>query len=77
MAVLGRVSGNWMSWVNVSNKKLMDRGIRLIADLGKTDYRTACIKIFEAVEKLENEWDLAEEKPSAVQYVLKELQEGK
>ena len=55
----------------------MDRGIRLIADLGKTDYRTACIKIFEAVEKLEKEWDLAEEKPSAVQYVLKELQEGK
>ena len=77
MAVLGRVSGNWMSWVNVSNKKLMDRGIRLIADLGKTDYRTACIKIFEAVEKLDNEWDLAEEKPSAVQYVLKELQAGK
>ena len=38
MAVLGRITSNWMSWVNVSNKKLMDRGIRLICEIGGVDY---------------------------------------
>jgi N-acetylmuramic acid 6-phosphate etherase len=50
MTRLGRVTGNWMSWVNVSNKKLLDRGVRLVAEIGDVDYKTACIAVFEAIE---------------------------
>lgn len=73
MAVLGRITGNWMSWVDVTNKKLMDRGIRLICEIGGLDYRTGCIRIFEAVEELENTHRASDEKVSAVQYVLKQM----
>ena len=72
MAVLGRITGNWMSWVDVSNKKLIDRAARLIAEIGNLDYRTACLKLFEAIEVLEKN-SQSEEKMSVVQYVLKQL----
>ena len=75
MVVLGRVTGNWMSWVDVTNKKLMDRGIRLISEIGGLDYRESCIRIFEAVEILENSSLPAQEKPSAVQYVVNHLKQ--
>ncbi|MBQ7403491.1 MAG: sugar phosphate isomerase [Lentisphaeria bacterium] len=73
MAVLGRITSNWMSWVNVSNKKLMDRGIRLICEIGGIDYKTACIMIYEAVEELENNFNASEEQVSVVQHVLNKL----
>lgn len=73
MAVLGRITSNWMSWVNVSNKKLMDRGIRLICEIGGVDYKTACIMIYEAVEELENNFNASEEQVSVVQHVLNKL----
>jgi len=73
MAVLGRVTGNWMSWVDVTNKKLMDRGIRLISEIGGLDYRESCIRLFEAVEELESSHIASREKVSAVQFVLKKL----
>ncbi|MBQ7207909.1 MAG: sugar phosphate isomerase [Lentisphaeria bacterium] len=50
MVRLGRVSGNWMSFVAPTNKKLIDRSTRLIADLGHVDYQTACELLFEAME---------------------------
>ena len=28
MAAMGRIAGNWMSWVSMSNKKLIDRCIQ-------------------------------------------------
>ena len=74
MAVMGRVTSNWMSWVNLSNKKLMDRGIRLVSEIGKIDYKSACIKIYEALEELEKVHDRSQEATSVVQYVLKRLQ---
>ncbi|MBO5822211.1 MAG: sugar phosphate isomerase [Lentisphaeria bacterium] len=74
MAVMSRVTGNWMSWVNLSNKKLMDRGIRLVSEIGGIDYKTACIKIYEALEELEKVHDRSQEATSVVQYVLKRLQ---
>ncbi len=70
MTRLGRVTGNWMSWVNVSNKKLMDRGIRLVSEIGGVDYRTACIAVFEAVEALKTR---PEDRRSPVQYALESL----
>lgn len=74
MAVLGRITGNWMSYVDVTNKKLLDRGIRLIAEIGKLDYRESCFRLFEAVEVLARTTRASEEKISAVQYVLNRLE---
>jgi N-acetylmuramic acid 6-phosphate etherase len=54
MVVLGRVAGNWMSCVAISNKKLIDRAIRLISELGKVDYHTACVELFRTVEEQSN-----------------------
>ena len=48
MVRLGRVTGNWMSWVDVSNKKLIDRAIRLIVELGHINYPDACKRLFDA-----------------------------
>lgn len=67
----GRVSGNWMSYVALSNKKLIDRGIRLLAELGSLSYENAALKIFEAMEECTVQ--PGEERPSAVQYALKKL----
>ena len=72
MVRMGRVTGNWMSFVDVTNKKLMDRAIRLISEIGGIDYRESCIKLFQAVEELSGP-PAGAEKPSAVQYVLDRL----
>jgi len=68
----GRVSGNWMSYVALSNKKLIDRGIRLLAELGRLSYEDAAVRVFEAMEATA---DLppGSERVSAVQYALKKL----
>ena len=72
MAILGRITGNWMSWVDTTNKKLIDRATRLISEIGGMDYRTACIAVFEAMEAIA-QLPPAKEKVSAVQYVLNKL----
>lgn len=70
MARLGRITGNWMSWVDCTNKKLLDRGTRLLVEIAGVDYRTACIALFEALEQENN---CGEEKSSPVQIALKKL----
>ena len=67
MALLGRISGNWMSWVDCTNKKLMDRGTRLLVELAEVDYRTASETLFEAMDAVE---EAKGEKPSPVQLAL-------
>ena len=73
MVVLGRVTSNWMSFVDVTNKKLMDRGIRLICEIGNLSYKESCLLIFETVENLEKSHKQGDEKPSAVQVALASL----
>ncbi|MPN28658.1 N-acetylmuramic acid 6-phosphate etherase [bioreactor metagenome] len=73
MVKFGRVSGNWMSHVSISNKKLIDRGIRLLAELGNLEYADACYALFEAVEAMKHEHFEGNEPPSAVQYALRRL----
>ncbi len=51
MVRLGRVSGNWMSYVAISNKKLIDRAIRLVAELGDMDYHRACEELFLSISE--------------------------
>lgn len=73
MVCLGRVTGNWMSWVDVTNKKLLDRGIRLLAEIGKLDYEAAALLLFESIEALAASNRPGGEKPSAVQHALQKL----
>ena len=72
MARLGRLSGNWMSHVDVSNKKLLDRGTRLIAELANVAYADACAELFRSVEELKAVPPGAE-RPSPVQHALRRL----
>lgn len=75
MAEMGRIAGNWMSWVSMSNKKLIDRCIRLVSELGRVDYGTAAETVFAAQEWVESQdWSKSEE-PSPVQVALKSLRE--
>lgn len=72
MVRLGRVTGNWMSWVDVSNKKLLDRATRLVAELCGVDYRTACVELFRSIEELAS-LPPGEARPSPVQHTLRRL----
>ena len=72
MVVLGRVTSNWMSWVDCTNKKLLDRGTRLISEIGGLDYQESCIRLFAALEEIAKNPPSAD-RVSAVQYVLKRL----
>ena len=73
MAAMGRIAGNWMSWVSMSNKKLIDRSIRLLVELGHIPYEEAAQRIFAAQEWVQaQDWSKAEE-PSPVQVALAEL----
>ena len=73
MAAMGRIAGNWMSWVSMSNKKLIDRCIRLIVELGRVDYTRAAETVFAAEEWIASQnWSTREE-PSPVQVALKSL----
>jgi N-acetylmuramic acid 6-phosphate etherase len=73
MVLMGRVLGNWMSWVDVTNKKLKDRGIRLISDICGISYKEACYALHESLEDLKSFEISAGEKPSPVQYTVKRL----
>ena len=73
MAAMGRVAGNWMSWVSISNKKLIDRGIRLLSELGGVGYEEAAQRIFAAEEWVEAQDWTGREEPCAVQVALADL----
>ncbi len=73
MVLMGRVLGNWMSWVDVTNKKLKDRGIRLISDICNMSYEEACYALHESLEELKSYNFSEKEKPSPVQYTIKKI----
>ncbi len=73
MILSGRVTGNWMSCVEISNKKLRDRGIRLISELCGLSYRDACYTLHEAIEKLKEETPPGAERLSPVQYTINQF----
>lgn len=76
MAAMGRVAGNYMSWVSISNKKLTDRGIRLLRDLGNISYDEAAQRLFSAQEWIDaRDWS-TKERPCAVQVALERLRKG-
>lgn len=74
MAAMGRIAGNWMSWVSMSNKKLIDRSIRLVAELGRVGYEEAAQRIFAAQEWVQaQDWSKTDE-PSPVQVAIRGLE---
>jgi N-acetylmuramic acid 6-phosphate etherase len=76
MVRMGRVTGNWMSWVEVTNKKLRDRAIRLIAEICGLPYREACYALHETIEKLKEENGTGRERPSPVQFTINQYRSG-
>lgn len=46
MALHGRISGNWMTHLQPTNKKLIDRGSRIIAGIAGISYEEACRALF-------------------------------
>ena len=70
MAAMGRVAGNWMSHVAISNKKLIDRGIRLLSELGRIPYEEAAQRLFAAEEWIAAQDWSGREEPCAVQVAL-------
>ncbi|MGE4565873.1 MAG: hypothetical protein AB7F32_13445, partial [Victivallaceae bacterium] len=72
MVKLGRVAGTWMSFVAVSNKKLIDRAIRLVAELSSLEYREAAHELFRSIEEIAAMPPDCE-RPSTVQHTLKRL----
>ncbi|MBR4653079.1 MAG: hypothetical protein IKO72_06930 [Kiritimatiellae bacterium] len=73
MAAMGRIAGNWMSWVSMSNKKLVDRCIRLLVELGGVSYEEAAQRIFSAQEWIASQDWSSREEPSPVQVALAAL----
>ena len=73
MTAIGRVAGNWMSYVSMSNKKLIDRSIRLVVELGRVDYGTAAETVFAAKEWIAAQDWTREEEPSPVQVALRQI----
>lgn len=74
MGKFGRLNGNWMAHVDATNKKLIDRSVRLVSEIAKVDYKTACVTLFEALEEMEN-WPLDRKKTiSPAAYAVEILQ---
>ena len=73
MAALGRVEGNAMTWVSPSNKKLIDRGTRLIALQTGCDYDSACYALFEAIGEIQQCAERHEEVVSPVALAIQQL----
>jgi len=76
MVRLDRVIGNAMVWLSPSNKKLIDRGSRLIAQQTSCSYEQACIALHEALEEVESEQRQEKEVPSPVALAIKRIQSG-
>lgn len=66
MGSLGRLTSNWMAHVETTNKKLLDRGSRLIAELAEVDYETACYALHQTLAEQAAEPGRPRQSPVAV-----------
>jgi hypothetical protein len=76
MVRMGRVIGNAMVWLSPSNKKLIDRGSRLITQQTGCRYEQACIALHEAMEEVEARQQQGKEIPSPVALAIERIQSG-
>lgn len=73
----GRVVSNWMAYVETSNKKLIDRGTRLVAELARLDYAEACYELHVSRAQLAQTPVIAGERLSPVAVTLERLRQRK
>ena len=73
MVRMGRVVGNAMVWLSPSNKKLIDRGSRLISQLTGCSYEQACIELHKTLEEVELRLQKSEEVPSPVALAIEHI----
>jgi len=73
MVRLGRVIGNAMVWLSPSNKKLIDRGSRLIAQVTGCSYERACEALHEAMEEIAGASYSKQEPPSPVARAIERI----
>jgi len=73
MVRMGRVIGNAMVWVSPSNKKLIDRGCRLITQQAGCTYERACEVLHEAIEEIGRRAKVGEEVPSPVALAIERI----
>jgi N-acetylmuramic acid 6-phosphate etherase len=73
MARMGRLASNWMVHVEPTNKKLIDRGTRLVAELAGVDYRTACYALHETIEEQARTAKPGQQRPSPVAVTIARL----
>ncbi|MCX7886485.1 MAG: sugar phosphate isomerase [Verrucomicrobiae bacterium] len=72
-ARLGRVISNWMAYVETTNKKLIDRATRLVAELAGLSYAEACYELHKTRAQLAQTPVLAGERLSPVAVTLERL----
>jgi N-acetylmuramic acid 6-phosphate etherase len=73
MVRLERVIGNAMVWVSPSNKKLIDRGTRLIVQQTGCDYERACEALFQAMNEVDCDVSQGKEPPSPVARAIERI----
>lgn len=73
MVRMGRVVGNAMVWLSPSNKKLIDRGSRLISQLTGCSYEEACTVLHQTMEEVESCSQQADEVPSPVALAIERI----
>jgi N-acetylmuramic acid 6-phosphate etherase len=73
MVRMDRVVGNAMIWLSPSNKKLIDRGSRLISQVTGCSYEDACIELHKTMEEVESRSQQAEEVPSPVALAIEHI----
>ena len=76
MVRMDRVIGNAMVWLSPSNKKLIDRGCRLITQQTSCSYEQACIALHKAMEEVTSGQQQGKEVPSPVALAIERLQSG-
>jgi len=73
MVRMDRVIGNAMVWLSPSNKKLIDRGTRLISQQTGCTYEQACIELHVAIEQVQSQQKQAKEAPSPVALAIETI----
>ena len=75
MGCLGRLTSNWMANVETTNKKLIDRGARLVSELAGVDYAAACYALFQTLGDLETTAVPGRERVSPVAETIRRLRQ--
>jgi len=73
MVRMGRVVCNAMVWLSPSNKKLIDRGSRLISQQTGCSYEQACIELHVAMEEVQSQQEQGKEAPSPVALAIERI----